>query len=138
MRSVLAIAAVLIVAGVIGATAQDDAARDDPYAETGWVDAFDTGEALYGAMCASCHGVDGAGDFGPALDGNPSVTSDNYVVMRIVQGGGGMPRLGPPQLDDEQVTMVVNYVRNAWSNEHGEVDLEAVRGHIATHGDAAD
>lgn len=138
MRSVLAIVAVVIVAGVIGAAAQDGATRDDPYAETGWVDEFDTGEALYGAMCVSCHGIDGSGDFGPALAGNPTVVSDSYVVMRIVQGGGGMPRLGPPQLSDEQVTMVVNYIRNAWSNEHGEVDLEVVQGHIATHGSAAD
>jgi mono/diheme cytochrome c family protein len=137
MRTFITIVTVVVV-GVVGVMAQNDAASDDPYAETGWVNAVDTGEALYGAMCASCHGVDGSGDFGPALDENPSLTSDSYVVLRIVQGGGGMPRLGPPQLDDEQVTLVVNYVRNAWSNGHGEVDVDTVREHIATHSGASD
>ena len=138
MVRILTFVTAVLVVGVIGAVAQSDSATDDPYAETGWTNAFDSGEALYGAMCASCHGIAGAGDFGPALDGNPTIASDSYVVMRIVQGGGGMPRLGPPQLDDDQVTMVVNFVRNAWGNDHGEVDLDTVREHIATHAGAAD
>lgn len=138
MRRILTFVVAVIAVGVIGATAQNDAASDDPYAETGWVNAVDSGEAVYGAMCASCHGVDGTGGFGPALDGNMTLASDSYVVMRIVQGGGGMPRLGPPQLSDEHVTMVVNHVRSAWGNDHGEVELDTVRDHIATHSGAAD
>jgi len=138
MVRIIAFVTVAVAVVVMGALAQTDTASDDPYAETGYVNAFDTGELLYGAMCLSCHGIEGEGGFGPALAANPTVVSDSYVVMRIVQGGGGMPRLGPPQLDAEQITMVVNHVRNAWGNEHGEVDLDTVQDHIATHSGSAE
>ncbi len=133
MLRILALGTAVLGLSLFGVLAQGDTATDDPYAETGWTNPIDTGETLYGAMCASCHGIDGEGGFGPALAGNPTVASDSFMVMRIVLGGGGMPRLGPPQLSDEHVTLVVNHVRTAWGNDHEDVDLDTIREHIATH-----
>lgn len=133
MLRILALGTAVLGLTLFGVLAQGDSATSDPYAETGWTNAFDTGEALYGAMCASCHGIAGEGDFGLALAGNPTVASDSYVVMRIVQGGGGMPRLGPPQLSAEHVRLVVNHVRSSWGNDYVEVDLDTILDHIAVH-----
>ena len=70
------------------------------------------GRALYEENCEHCHGVLGQGasigyaDFAPTLHRAPI----EQVAEAIRIGPDQMPRFGPRQLDDKQLTEVANYV----------------------------
>jgi mono/diheme cytochrome c family protein len=95
------------------------------------------GHAVYAERCADCHGKNGDGVPGvyPALDGNASVTEPTGInATRVVLLGGfppvttGNPRpySMPPyaqQLSDADVSAVVTYIRQSWSN-HAPAVLE--------------
>lgn len=86
----------------------------------------DSAAALYGAVgCSGCHSSQGAGGIGPALDGNPALAEERYVVDTILTGGKQMPAFGPV-LTDGQVASLATHVRTAWSNDFGPVDLDRV------------
>jgi mono/diheme cytochrome c family protein len=83
------------------------------------------GEALYLALCATCHGADGKGSWRAALflvrpgDLSNSVTmagrSDKYLFDLIKHGGAPIGRPGMPAfgstLTDEEIAEVVRYAR---------------------------
>lgn len=88
----------------------------------------ESGEALFLANCAECHQRDGQGipNIYPALDGNETVNGsgiDIALVLRI--GRGEMPSF-KDSLTSEEVTAIVNYVRNAWSNSGDLVSVETI------------
>ena len=90
--------------------------------------AEESGEALFLANCAECHQPDGQGipNVYPALDGNETVQGsgiDVALVLRI--GRGEMPSF-KDSLNSEEVTAIVNYVRNAWSNSGEEVSVDSI------------
>lgn len=68
-----------------------------------------TGAEIYAASCASCHGDDGSGAFGPALLANPNVADTEHVREVITEGRGAMP----PQaaLSAEQIAEVIAFVQ---------------------------
>jgi mono/diheme cytochrome c family protein len=90
----------------------------------------DKGSKLYEKHCQDCHGEDGMGAAGvyPALANNRSVllASPLNTIHSVLDGGflpstGGMPRpYGMPPyanvLNNEEVALVVSYIRNAWGN----------------------
>lgn len=66
-----------------------------------------------GRRVRSCH---------PALDGNPTIASNIYVLQVVMYGNRGMPGFAG-FLDDEQIATIVNYVRgdlgdNAYAADH--------------------
>ncbi|HWH82318.1 MAG TPA: cytochrome c [Burkholderiaceae bacterium] len=79
------------------------------------------GEALYRAVCQSCHMADGQGARGagayPALAANPRLAAAAYPVVNILHGRKGMPAFGGA-LSDEQVAQVTNYVRTHLGNSY--------------------
>lgn len=91
---------------------------------------LDLGGQLYEEYCHTCHGADGKGAPGiyPPLAGNRSVMMNSPLnAIRSVLNGGypptttGNPRpYGMPPfqqiLRNEQVALVVSYIRNAWGN----------------------
>ena len=91
---------------------------------------LDLGGRLYEQYCQTCHGADGKGAPGiyPALAGNRSVMMSSPLnAIRSVLNGGypptttGNPRpYGMPPfqqiLRNEEVALVVSYIRNAWGN----------------------
>lgn len=90
--------------------------------------AQESGEQLFLANCAECHQADGQGipNIYPALDGNETVNGsgiDVALVLRI--GRGEMPSF-KDSLTATEVTAIVNYVRNAWSNSGEEVSVETI------------
>ncbi len=105
------------------------------------------GGKLYGQHCAQCHQDDGRGSglAWPALSGNPTVTAPLPVnAIRMVLDGGfapateanprphGMPPFGQ-LLDDNDIAMVVSYIRNSWGNAAGAVTpLEVKRARDAS------
>ncbi len=71
-----------------------------------------SGQAVYAANCAICHGADGDGGVGPRLAGRmveayPDVADQIAVVT---DGRGGMPSFAA-RLDPEEIRAVVDYTR---------------------------
>ncbi|WP_291430154.1 cytochrome c [Deinococcus sp.] len=72
------------------------------------------------AGCAGCHGLQGQGGVGPKLAGDTKILTDPvYVHTIITKGKGGMPAF--PQLKDNEVYAVANYVLNSWGNKSEEL-----------------
>lgn len=78
------------------------------------------GEALFVSACQACHmeggkGAVGAGTY-PALANNSNLAG-HYAVYVVLHGAKGMPPMGE-MLSDEQVAVVVNYVRTHFGNAY--------------------
>jgi mono/diheme cytochrome c family protein len=97
------------------------------------------GGSLYKTHCSACHAEDGSGvaNIYPALKGNRNLQMQNVAnPLRIILAGGfapttktnprpyGMPPFGTV-LSDEDVALVLSYIRNAWGNQ-GSVTSAAV------------
>jgi mono/diheme cytochrome c family protein len=67
----------------------------------------ESGGAIYGRLCAVCHGSDGSGGTGGAL--TSSAFSGTALAGVIIDGFGTMPGFGG-QLDDGQLARLVAYV----------------------------
>jgi glucose/arabinose dehydrogenase/mono/diheme cytochrome c family protein len=84
------------------------------------------GQEVFTANCAVCHGPKGKGTIGPALGGNKSLQNAEHVVTQIHRGGGAMPAFAD-QLTPQQIAAVATYIRNAWGNDFGAVDVRQVK-----------
>src|ERR687883_636470 len=72
------------------------------------------GKKLFDGMCARCHGVEGTGDEGPALN-HPTLTRapDDESLRTIIRDGipdRGMPRVR--RLTENELDHLVAYVRS--------------------------
>ena len=70
------------------------------------------GASVYQANCASCHGADGSGGFGPKLAG---VVAENFPdiedqIALVADGKGSMPSFDG-RLSEEEIQQVVDYTR---------------------------
>ena len=98
------------------------------------------GEVLFKKHCADCHGHAGEGVAGiyPALKENHSVLMPNVAnPIRIILTGGfppvskenprpyGMPPFAPV-LDDNEVALVLTYIRHRWGNQASAVTAAEV------------
>src|SRR5262245_34865336 len=90
------------------AAAQAPAAVQTPSAAD-----VEQGKQLFNGMCARCHGIDGTGDEGPALN-RPTLTraTTDDALIEIIRDGipdGGMPRVR--RLSTTELTVLVAYVK---------------------------
>ena len=71
------------------------------------------GRAIYGASCASCHGMDGGGGVGSRLDGEALVVTYPEIEAQIELVTDGKSRMPAfvGRLDAEQLRAVVRYTR---------------------------
>ncbi|MES2049185.1 MAG: c-type cytochrome [Pseudomonadota bacterium] len=98
------------------------------------------GGKLYKDHCSTCHGEDGGGvaQVYPALKGNRNLQMQNVAnPLRIILAGGfapatkanprpyGMPPFGPV-LSDDEVALVLSYIRNAWGNQGAVISAPVV------------
>ncbi|MFZ6863282.1 c-type cytochrome [Undibacterium sp. Ji67W] len=110
------------------------------YSQQVFTKMMEKGAVLYKAHCADCHGNTGEGVSGiyPALKQNNSVTMPGIAnAIRIILTGGfppvsrqyarpyGMPPFGS-LLDDNEVALVLTYIRNSWGNQAGAVTVAEV------------
>ena len=68
------------------------------------------GKALFDGLCQDCHGVNGTGDEGPAL--NHPLGADDAALRKIIADGipeRGMPRVR--RMTEEEANVLVSYVR---------------------------
>jgi mono/diheme cytochrome c family protein len=75
--------------------------------------------------CFACHGELGYGGAGPGFRGDKMLAADDYVVGRILFGGGIMPPFGG-RLSDAEIASVGTYIRNNWGNQFGAISPEKV------------
>ena len=77
------------------------------------------GQTLFSDNCAKCHGTNGEGDIGPALNSKKFLqTTDDGVIFSLI--GSGVPGTGMPSwaqanggpLTDEQIHDLVGYIRH--------------------------
>jgi mono/diheme cytochrome c family protein len=74
------------------------------------VNADSPGKAPYDRTCGACHGREGRGEIGPPL---VPLDKDFGEVLAIVREGiGEMPPVGPSTLSDEDVRLVVDYLKS--------------------------
>ncbi len=81
----------------------------------------DEGARLYKEECATCHGPEGRGGEGPALNNQQLLTSatDTYLVETVRRGrrGTSMQAFGRPSpahrvLADQEIESIVSFIRN--------------------------
>jgi cytochrome c551 len=70
------------------------------------------GEAIYDAECASCHGAEGEGGVGPAMEEVVAGHDEWAMVDVLVRGVGGMPSFD--DLDDQSIADVTAYSQATW------------------------
>jgi mono/diheme cytochrome c family protein len=87
---------------------------------------LERGQRLYQENCALCHRDLGAGDppTFPALRGSDQLRDPVRVVRTIRQGRDRMPPF--PGLTAEELSALVNYVRNVWADGSSNVTTEEV------------
>jgi mono/diheme cytochrome c family protein len=84
------------------------------------------GAQLFAQYCASCHGRNGEGGFGPALTGDERFEDSSLVVRPILHGIGRMPAFGN-RLSDEEIAALATHIRTSWGNDFGDVTADEVR-----------
>lgn len=96
------------------------------------------GQQLYAEHCALCHGGSGEGrpPAFPALRDNERLAITARTVRFIRQGAANMPPF--PALTAAETASLANYVRNAWTNDFGNVTAGEVAAGLEGSADAGD
>ena len=79
-------------------------------------DAMEQGQALYLQHCRLCHGSKGTS--GKPLAGNEMMEDAEYVASVILLGPGYMAAFAD-HLTDDEIALIVTYVRNSWGHDYG-------------------
>tara|TARA_R110002072_G_scaffold21902_6_gene77222 strand:+ start:14888 stop:16024 length:1137 start_codon:yes stop_codon:yes gene_type:complete len=91
------------------------------------------GEKIYNTQCAACHQAKGQGIEGmfPALDGSPVATGAAADHINMVLKGKNLMPAFKDQMSDAELSAVITFERNAWSNAVGDIvqpaDVKAAR-----------
>ena len=101
----------------------------------------DRGKEIYIAQCMSCHMDHGQGieEVYPPLAGSDYLMADARRAIRtVVQGLAGeilvnkktynLDMVGFPHLSDQEVSDVLNYIRNSWGNKGKAITPDEVSG----------
>ncbi len=109
---------------------------------------YPLGAKIFKNICQTCHGSDGGGiaSLAPPLNKSNWVTGSKDNLGRIVLYGltgpidvngklykapeinGDMPGIASnDEFSDEDITQLMNFIRNAWSNKGSNVSVEDVR-----------
>ena len=86
------------------------------------------GAAIYVDFCEACHQVGGEGfeDTYPPLKDNIFVLGDSEeLIYLMLEGRAGMPTF-IADLEVEELTSIINYIRNSWGNAAGEISQEVM------------
>ncbi len=84
------------------------------------------GEAVYNETCASCHGPEGEGNVGPALNGSMHSWHhvDSQLQSVILDGRPGTAMVGHrDHLTEEEVDAVMSYFKAWWTPEQRQMQV---------------
>jgi mono/diheme cytochrome c family protein len=94
---------------------------------------FTAGQEIFKNLCEGCHGADGREQPGaaPSIAGAATVIGPAGVPIRVLLHGkegavGLMPAHGET-LSDEEIAVVLTYVRRAWGQTAAPIDAAAVQ-----------
>ena len=73
------------------------------------------GEETYRGACAKCHALDGGGDIGPKLAGNPILQNETAVETIVRNGRNGMPPVGK-DWEERQLGALTDYLKKGISS----------------------
>ncbi len=73
--------------------------------------AAELGKAQWEGVCAKCHGMQGEGDYGPALASNPTLIQPTALETIVRNGRGRMPGVGS-NWTDEQFRALEKYLKS--------------------------
>ncbi|WNO09187.1 cytochrome c oxidase subunit II [Teredinibacter sp. KSP-S5-2] len=81
------------------------------------------GESVYAAKCAACHGANGEGGVGPAMNGSKVATGELAGHLNVVLKGvaGTAMQAFAEQLTPVEAAAVITYQRNAFGNNMGDL-----------------
>jgi cytochrome c oxidase subunit 2 len=68
------------------------------------------GKQIFDGVCATCHGLSGQGDYGPALKGNGVVTDPKALEQLLRTGKNKMPAVGATW-DDKTMKAATTYMK---------------------------
>ena len=109
---------VLFVALLVGlassALAQEHTPQNEKNPFAGSAEAATAGEKVYKAACQTCHGGNGTGDRGPALNSGkfPHGSKDGELFLNVRNGLPGTQMPPFAKLSTEQVWHLVTYIRS--------------------------
>lgn len=84
------------------------------------------GEAVFNETCAVCHGMEGEGNIGPALNGSMHAWHhvDSQLRSFIRDGIEGTAMVGhKDHLSDGEIGAVISYIKVWWTPEQREMQL---------------
>lgn len=134
-RRMILLSTVLFISIVLFSFHQSRSNQAEPDLE----ESIEKGQTIYNTYCMSCHMSEGEGIAGvyPPLAGSDYLMADKErSIQGVMYGMSGeievngqvynnqMPNMN---LSDEEVTHVLNYVRNSWGNEGEVVTFEEVK-----------
>jgi cytochrome c oxidase subunit 2 len=92
------------------------------------VGAVDRGAAVYAESCVACHQPVGEGiePVFPALAGSEFVSGDAVDVAGVISNGRAAMPAFQQDLSVEDIAAVSTYIRQAWGNQGGTVDIATV------------
>jgi cytochrome c oxidase subunit 2 len=70
----------------------------------------DLGRAEFHGVCATCHGMQGEGGYGPAINANPQITQPAALSTLLRTGRGNMPPVGDTWTN-EQIVALTEYTK---------------------------
>lgn len=130
----------IILMSFQSAPKKSPAQKTAPAAATGMKAVLDRGKLVYTQQCLACHQADGGGvpHLNAPLNGATAVIGkDKEKLIRIVlKGMKGVDiddeqynnTMAPhPELTDQQISDVLTYVRNNWSNKASAVSVAEVK-----------
>ena len=84
---------------------------------------YSAGEAIYKNKCMACHQENGEG-INPSF---PALKGKAANINTVVNGKEGTAMVAfKDQLNDQELTDVINYINHAWGNNYNKVTLEEV------------
>lgn len=87
----------------------EEPAEYDAFTTTGWKQGL--GKSEWTGVCATCHGMKGEGDYGPAIASNPVLTQEAGLTALLRHGRGRMPAVGN-NWTKEQIDALIAYVKS--------------------------
>jgi mono/diheme cytochrome c family protein len=104
---------------------------------------YKQGRWLYEEYCGNCHMENGSGLAGliPPLAGADYLARENLRTACIIRYGledtivvngqtYAQPMAGIGQLNEVEITNIINYINQAWGNDLGYVSLESVKNQL--------
>ncbi len=108
--------------------AEANPSNDQPFIESTSPDVLALGETVYKENCMSCHGENGEGHIGPALNGSDHTWHhpDPQLVATIRDGIPGTQMVGlGDKLSDEEIEAVISYFKQWWPAEKAQKQRQA-------------